>query len=44
VEITPEDQAVPPIQWQTLCKPQEVQDLINRTIAKAKHHGLGAAA
>jgi hypothetical protein len=44
VEITPEDQSLPPIQWQTLSKALEVQDLINRTIAKAKHHGLGAAA
>jgi hypothetical protein len=44
IEITPEDESIPPGVWQTVCKPREVLDLINRTIAKAKHHGLGAAA
>jgi hypothetical protein len=44
IEITPEDENYPPGVWQTIKKPQEVHDLITRTIQKAKHHGLGAAA
>jgi hypothetical protein len=44
IEITPEDESTPPGTWQTISKPREVLELINRTIAKAKHHGLGAAA
>ena len=44
IEITPEDESCPPGVWQTVSKPHDVHDLITRTIAKAKHHGLGAAA
>ena len=44
IEITPEDESCPPGVWQTISKPHEAHDLITRTIQKAKHHGLGAAA
>jgi hypothetical protein len=44
IEITPEDESCPPGVWQTISKPHEAHELITRTIQKAKHHGLGAAA
>jgi hypothetical protein len=44
VEIIPADESCAPAAWQTIRRPQEVNDLIDSTINRAKQHGYGAAA
>lgn len=44
VEIYPQDESCPAGVWQTIHRPDEVHELIVRTIARAKQNGMGAAA
>jgi hypothetical protein len=44
IEIIPSDESRTPGVWQTIPRPQQTDELIRSTIAKAKTHGYGAAA
>jgi hypothetical protein len=39
IEITPQDETCAPGVWQTIAKPQDVLDIVQSAVRKAKHNG-----